>query len=67
MTTQELYGLALISIGHVMYRDGITADDAWRSEYELDHVKYLTDNGVDPLVVQDLLKLPVSVLVGRRR
>jgi hypothetical protein len=65
MTQQELYGLALISLGHVMYREGIDADAAWSSEYELDHVKYLTDKGVDPLVVQDLLKLTAAGLLRR--
>lgn len=65
MTTQELYGLALISLGHVMYREGIEAHAAWSSEYELDHVKYLTDNGVDPLVVQELLKFTAGELLRR--
>lgn len=65
MTQSELYGLVLISIGHVMYRNDIGATDAWSTEYELDHVRYLTDNSVDPLVVQELLKFNVSELFKR--
>lgn len=64
-STNEVYGLALISLGHVMYQNGIEADAAWSAEYELDHVRYLTDNGVDPLVVQELLTIKVSELFKR--
>lgn len=65
MNQSEIFGLALISLGHVMYREGIDAHAAWSSEYELDHVTYLTDNGVDPLVVQDLLKYNAGELLRR--
>lgn len=57
--------LALISLGHVMYANDIDAFDAWSAKYELDHVRYLTDNDVDPLVVQELLTIKVSELFKR--
>lgn len=64
MTQNEAHALALISLGHVMYQNDIEADAAWSAEYELDHVRYLTDNGVDPLVVQEMLKFSAAELFG---
>lgn len=62
---KRTYALALISLGHVMYANDIDAHEAWSAKYELDHVRYLTDHDVDPLVVQDLLATKVSELFKR--
>lgn len=59
------YALALISLGHVMYANDIEAHEAWSTKYELDHVRYLTDNDVDALVVQELLKFTAAELFRR--
>jgi hypothetical protein len=62
---KRTFALALISLGHVMYANDIEAHEAWSLKYELDHVRYLTDNGVDPLVVQELLKFNAGELFRR--
>jgi len=63
MTQQELFGLILISLGHVMFNNGVGAATAWSSEFDDEHERYLTSNGVDPLVIKDMRRLNMAQLL----
>lgn len=64
MKPEELYALILISAGHVAFANCISAVDAWDREYETEHVKYMTDNGVPVETAQKMLDLPLRQFVG---
>ena len=63
LTVAQVYAVVLISVGHVMYVDGVTASEAWTREYETPHVKYLTDSGVPVEMVQELLDKPINTFI----
>lgn len=51
----EAFGYALITLGDVMARNEIPADDAWTAEYRAEHVAYLTKNSVPASVIDDMV------------
>ena len=61
----EAYGLALISMGHVMFMHSIPAHDAWSEEYKDQHIDYLRNNDVSNEVIGELMTHTAAELMRR--
>jgi hypothetical protein len=55
-------GLALVTLGDVMVRNEIPANDAWSDEYRAEHVAYLKKNEVPQEVIDELVYKSVADL-----
>jgi hypothetical protein len=64
LSMEETYALILITAAHAAYANGISAAAAWNREYEIEHVKYLTDAGVPAETVQECLDKSIHHFIG---
>lgn len=55
-------GCALITLGDVMVRNEIPAEDAWTAEYRDEHIAYLKKNEVPQVVIDELVHKTASEL-----